>query len=78
MAEFEYSQDPDPKWKDRCFVTIDERYTISIVRTHRGLEIVVWPMTDGEPWEWPHTMLEILDSETAIDPYKRQPILRAE
>jgi hypothetical protein len=74
MAEFEYSQEPDPQWNDRCFLTVDERYTMSIIRTHEGLEIVVWPITDGEVWEWPYRMIKILDKETPVDPHKENPM----
>jgi hypothetical protein len=69
MAEFKYEQDPDPQWDDRRFVTIDERYTMAIVRTHNGIRIDIWPMNEGRVWDMPCRMIEILDSDTAIDPH---------
>jgi hypothetical protein len=69
MAEFEYSQDPDPQWNDRCFLAVDNRYTMSIVRTHNGIEIDVWPINEGKVWDMPFSMIQILDSDTAIDPH---------
>lgn len=69
MAEFEYSQEPDPQWDDRCFLTVDQRYTMAIVRTHNGIRIDVWPINDGKVWDMPCRMIEILDSDTAVDPH---------
>lgn len=67
-AKFKYEQDPDPQWDDRCFVTVDKRYTMAIVRTHEGIEIDVWPINDGEVWDMPCRRIQILDGDTAVDP----------
>jgi hypothetical protein len=75
MTEFQYERDPDPEFDDRRFLTIDERYTMSIVRTHEGIEIDVWPITEGDVWEWPCRTIKILDSDTSVDPDKRVPEL---
>jgi hypothetical protein len=77
MAEFKYSQEPDPQWNDRCFLTIDERYTMAIVRTHDGLAIDIWPINDGKVWEWPYRMIEILDKETPVDPHNENSHVKA-
>jgi hypothetical protein len=67
MAEFEYSREPDPEWNDRCFLTVDQRYTMAIVRTHNGIEIDIWPINEGKSWDVPFSTIQILDSDTAID-----------
>ena len=65
MPKFKFEKDPDPQWGDRRFVTIDERYTMAIVRTHNGISIDVWPINEGKVWDMLCRMIEILDSETA-------------
>jgi hypothetical protein len=70
MPTFTFEKDPDPQWDDRRFVTIDQRYTMAIVRTHNGISIDVWPINEGKVWDMPCRMIQILDSDTTVDPHE--------
>ena len=35
---------------DRVFVALDDRFDVALIRTADGLEIEVYPITDGEVW----------------------------
>jgi hypothetical protein len=48
---------------DRIFVEIDRRFDITIVRTEEGLELHVYPRTDGELWDAPFTTFVVDEAE---------------
>ena len=48
---------------DRIYVEIDRRFDVAIERTETGLEIRVYPRTDGELWDNPFTTFEVDEAE---------------
>ena len=48
MTAFQFRTDTD--LPDTAFVRINERFEIAIERTSDGLEMRVYPLTDGEIW----------------------------
>ena len=51
---------------DIAFVRINERFEITIERTTDGLEMRVYPLTDGEIWFDPYDTFKI-DERTVIE-----------
>jgi hypothetical protein len=64
MTAFEFRITTD--LPDTAFVRIDERFDIAIERTHEGLEMRVYPLTDGEIWFEPYDTFKI-DERTVIE-----------
>ncbi len=50
---------------DRIFVEIDRRLDVCIIRTEAGLELRIYPRTDGALWEDPFTTFEVDEGEIA-------------
>jgi hypothetical protein len=50
---------------DRIFVEVDRRFDVAIIRTEAGLEIQVYPRTDGELWCEPFATFDVTESEIA-------------
>lgn len=48
---------------DRIFVEIDRRFDVTIVRTESGLDLHIYPRTDGELWDAPFTTLTVDEAE---------------
>lgn len=51
------------KYPDRIVVEIDRRFEIVIQRISIGLELRVYPRTDGELWDEPFEAFEIDEDE---------------
>jgi hypothetical protein len=49
----------------RAFVKADERFEIAIERVPEGLEIRVYPVTDGEIWDDPYDTFTV--DESAVE-----------
>jgi len=53
---------------DRIFVEVDRRFDVAIVRTETGLNLQIFPRTDGELWVDPFTTFEVDEREiTALE-----------
>jgi hypothetical protein len=65
LAEFEYERIEG--LSDRCFVTIDKRYHLAIIRTDEGIIVDVWPIDSGETWDHPYDSFQVFDNDTAVD-----------
>jgi hypothetical protein len=65
ISKFEYEQVEG--LGDRCFVKIDDRYELAIIRTDAGLIIDVWPINNGEYWDFPYDSLQVFDGDTTLD-----------
>jgi hypothetical protein len=50
---------------DRIFVEVDRRFDVAIVRTEGGLELQVYPRTDGDLWIEPFTTFIVDEAEVA-------------
>jgi hypothetical protein len=48
---------------DRVFVEVDCRFDVAIIRTETGLELQVYPRTDGELWCDPFTTFAVDEAE---------------
>jgi hypothetical protein len=48
---------------DRVFVSLDDRFDVSLIRTAHGLRIEVYPITDGEVWCDPSNAFEVHEDE---------------
>jgi len=48
---------------DRIYVEIDHRFNIVLERTGDGLDLHVYPLTNGEIWDCPFTTFEVDESE---------------
>ena len=48
---------------DRIYVEIDRRFEVVIERTETGLELRVYPRTDGALWDDPFTTFEVDESD---------------
>jgi hypothetical protein len=60
-----YNIDLITEQPDRIFVDVDRRFNVTIIRTETGLEIRVYPRTDGELWDMPFATFEVDESEIA-------------
>lgn len=50
---------------DRIYVEIDRRFDVAIVRMVDGLELRVYPRTNGELWDFPFTTFTVNEAEIA-------------
>ncbi len=48
---------------DRIFVEIDRRFDVAIIRTETGLEIRVYPRTEGMLWDAPFSVFTVDEDE---------------
>ena len=48
---------------DRIYVEVDRRFNIVIERTETGLELRVYPRTEGLLWDAPFTTFEVDEAE---------------
>lgn len=62
MAKFQCDQTED----DQVYLTVDDRYSLTIIRTDEGIIVDVWPIENGEYWDTPFTSVKVLDSDVAI------------
>jgi hypothetical protein len=48
---------------ETIYVEVDQRFNVAIERTDAGLEIRVYPRTEGELWDAPFTTFTVEESE---------------
>jgi hypothetical protein len=60
-----YNIDLITEQPDTIHVDVARRFNVTIVRTETGLEMRVYPRTDGELWDAPFTTLEVDEAEIA-------------
>jgi hypothetical protein len=48
---------------DRLYVEIDRRFNVAIVRTEEGLDVLIYPRTDGDLWDEPFTTFTVYETE---------------
>jgi len=48
---------------DTIYVEIDERLNVAIVRSEAGLDLRIYPRTEGELWDAPFTTFTVDESE---------------
>ena len=48
---------------DRAYVRVDNRYDIAIIRTDDGIELHVYPITNGEGWIDPLETFTIYEAD---------------
>lgn len=48
---------------DTAYVTVDRRFDIAITRTPRGLDIRVYPITNGKIWDDPYKRVTVDEEE---------------
>jgi hypothetical protein len=63
MTQFNIDQSTDQP--DRIHVEIDRRIDVTIVRTEQGLELRVYPRTEGELWDAPFVTFAVDETEIA-------------
>jgi hypothetical protein len=51
---------------DRIFVEVDRRFDVAIVRTENGLNLQIFPRTDGELWVDPFTTFQVDEAEITV------------
>ena len=61
MTHFDIEQITDQP--DRIYVELDRRFNVAIVRTESGLELRVYPRTEGELWDVPFTTFAVDEAE---------------
>jgi hypothetical protein len=61
MTHFSIDQHTD--WSDRIFVEVDRRFDVAIIRTETGLELRIYPRTNGELWDHPFVTFEVNEAE---------------
>jgi len=61
MAKFEHERLPTQD--DRFFVTVDDRYSLTIIRTDEGLIVDVWPIENGQIWDHPYDSFQVFDND---------------
>lgn len=50
-------------WADCMFAEVDRRFAVCIIRTEAGLEIRVYPRTDGALWDEPFDTFAVNEQE---------------
>ena len=63
MTRFNIEQITD--LPDRIYVEVDRRFNLALVRTDTGIELHVYPLTDGEIWDSPFTTFTVDEAEFA-------------
>ena len=58
-----FNIDLNTEQSDRLFVEVDGRFNLAIERTETGLELRVYPRTEGLLWDAPFTTFEINEDE---------------
>jgi hypothetical protein len=64
MTNFEFRIEPE--LPGRALLSVDKRFDIAIERTDEGLEIRVYPLTDGEIWFEPYDSFRV-EEQAVID-----------
>lgn len=58
-----FNIDQSTERPDRIFVEVDHRFDVAIIRTAEGLELRIYPRTDGELWDEPFTRFFVDESD---------------
>jgi hypothetical protein len=58
-----FNIDLNTEQSDRLFVEVDGRFNLAIERTETGLELRVYPRTEGLLWDAPFTTFEVNEDE---------------
>lgn len=61
MTHFNIDQTTD--LPDRIYVEVDRRFNVAVIRTAEGLELRIYPRTDGELWDEPFTQFFVDEAE---------------
>jgi hypothetical protein len=61
MTRFNIEQITD--MPDRIYVEVDRRFNVALVRTDTGIELRVYPLTEGEIWDSPFTTFTVDEAE---------------
>ena len=70
-----FNIDLNTQQSDRIFVDVDCRFNVAIIRTEAGLELRIYPRTEGLLWDAPFDTFEVDEAEiTALETaMKEQP-----
>jgi hypothetical protein len=58
-----FNIDLNTEQSDRIYVEVDGRFNLAIERTETGLELSVYPRTEGLLWDAPFTTFEVNEDE---------------
>jgi hypothetical protein len=58
-----FAIDLNTEQPDRVGVEVDRRLEVTIVRTEIGLELRIYPRTEGLLWDDPFTTFEVVEAE---------------
>ena len=58
-----FNIDLNTQQPDRLFVEVDGRFNLAIERTETGMELRVYPRTEGLLWDAPFTTFEVNEDE---------------
>lgn len=58
-----YNIDLITEQPDTIYVDVARRFNVAIIRTKTGLELRIYPRTDGEVWDAPFTTFEVDESQ---------------
>jgi hypothetical protein len=61
MTEFNIDLQTDQP--DRIYVEVDHRFNVAIIRAKGGLELRIYPRTEGDLWDDPFTTFAIGEAE---------------
>jgi hypothetical protein len=59
----DFNTDLSTEQPDRIFIEVDHRLNLAIIRTQTGLDIRVYPRTDGQLWDDPFATFEVDEAE---------------
>jgi hypothetical protein len=51
---------------DTIYMEIDRRFNVAIVRTDAGLDLRVYPLTDGAIWDYPYATFTVNETDMAV------------
>jgi hypothetical protein len=61
MMHFNIDQTTDRP--DRIFVEVDHRFDVAIIRAEDGLELRIYPRTEGELWDAPFATSTVAEAD---------------
>lgn len=60
-----FKTDLNTEQPDRIFVEVDCRFNVAIIRKEGGLELRIYPRTEGLLWDAPFDTFEVDEAEIA-------------